>query len=150
MSAATASPAISKWPKAAMWKAGPGSWPDRNSFCVAALDSPPARVSPFLITLPAAEPPVELQNGLAALNVSECLGHPDDRMSERLRRLTAENVLMQLAHRKTHPSVAGAIARERLTVSGWVYEIGTGEVRIAEDGHRDFVPMGKADLSRGG
>jgi hypothetical protein len=49
---------------------------------------------PFLITLPAAELRVELQNGLAALNVSECLGHPDDQMSERLRRLTTENVLM--------------------------------------------------------
>ncbi len=86
-----------------------------------------------------------LRNGLAALNVSEGLSHDDDRMNERLRRLTEENVLMQLAHLKTHPSVAGGIARERLTVSGWVYEIGTGEVRIAEDGHRDFIPVGNPD-----
>lgn len=86
-----------------------------------------------------------LRNGLAALNVSEGIGNPDDRMSERLRRLTEENVLMQLAHLKTHPSVAGGMARERLTVSGWVYEIGSGEVRISEEGHRDFVPVTKAD-----
>ena len=86
-----------------------------------------------------------LRNGLAALNVAEGLGHPDDRLSERLRRLTEENALMQLAHLKTRPSVAGAVARERQTVSGWLYEIGTGEIRIVEDGHRDFVPVGKPD-----
>jgi len=31
-----------------------------------------------------------------------------------------------------------------LTVSGWVYEIGTGEVRIVEDGSRAFVPVAEA------
>jgi carbonic anhydrase len=82
-----------------------------------------------------------LTNGQAALRVADTLGHPDDRPSERIRRLTEENVLMQLAHLKTHPSVAGAIARDELTVSGWVFEIGTGEVRIAEDGSRTFVPV---------
>jgi carbonic anhydrase len=82
-----------------------------------------------------------LTNGQAALRVADTLGHPDDRPSERIRRLTEENVLMQLAHLKTHPSVAGAIARDELTVSGWVFEIGTGEVRIAEDGGRTFVPV---------
>jgi carbonic anhydrase len=55
--------------------------------------------------------------------------------------LTEENVLMQLAHLKTHPSVAGAMARGDLTISGWVYDIGTGVVRIAEDGQRAFVPV---------
>jgi carbonic anhydrase len=82
-----------------------------------------------------------LTNGQAALTVADTLGHPDDRPSERIRRLTEENVLMQLAHLKTHPSVAGAIARGELTVSGWVFEIGTGEVRIAEGGNRTFVPV---------
>jgi carbonic anhydrase len=48
---------------------------------------------------------------------------------------------MQLTHLKTHPSVAGAIARRELTVSGWVYDIGTGEVRIAEGGSEVFVPV---------
>ena len=78
-----------------------------------------------------------LTNGKAALTVATSLG-PDDRPSERLRRLTEENVLMQLAHLKTHPSVAGALARHELTISGWVYDIGSGEVRIAEDGARSF------------
>ncbi len=55
--------------------------------------------------------------------------------------MTEENVLMQLVHLKTHPSIAGAIARGGLTMSGWVYDIGTGVVRIAEDGQREFVPV---------
>jgi carbonic anhydrase len=82
-----------------------------------------------------------LTNGHAALRVADTLGRPDDRPSERIRRLTEENVLMQVAHLKTHPSVAGALARGELTISGWVYEIGTGEVRIAEDGSRTFAPV---------
>lgn len=86
-----------------------------------------------------------LRNGLAALSVADSLGRSDDPLTERLRRLTEENVLMQVAHLKTHPSVAGAMARGRLTVSGWVYEIGTGEVRIAEDDSRDFVPVARAE-----
>ena len=79
-----------------------------------------------------------LTNGKAALTVAESMAHKDERPSERLDRLTEENVLMQLAHLKTHPSVAGALARGELTVSGWVYEIGSGEVRIAEEGDRTF------------
>ena len=79
-----------------------------------------------------------LTNGKAALTVAESMGHKDDRPSERMRRLTEENVLMQIAHLKTHPSIAGALVRGEITISGWVYEIGTGEVRIAEDGDRVF------------
>ena len=86
-----------------------------------------------------------LKNGHAALTVADSMAHPDERLSERIHRLTEENVLMQLAHLKTHPSVAGAMAREHLTVSGWVYEIGTGEIRIAEDGNREFRPVEAAE-----
>ncbi|SNS34367.1 carbonic anhydrase [Granulicella rosea] len=82
-----------------------------------------------------------LTNGQAALKVASSLGAPDEKPSEKLHRLTEENVLMQVAHLKTHPSVAGALARGDVSVSGWVYEIGTGEVRIAEDGSRVFVPV---------
>ncbi len=88
-----------------------------------------------------------LTNGKAALTVAESLRQEDEPLSERLRRLTEENVLMQLAHLKTHPSVAGALAREELTVSGWVYEIGSGDVRIAEDGGRSFRPVSAGDGS---
>ncbi len=90
-----------------------------------------------------------LSNGRAALSVAETLSQKGGR--ELLTVLTEQNVLMQLAHLKTHPSVAGALARGQLTVSGWIYEIGSGEVRIAQDGDRDFVvwPEAGADLGTG-
>jgi carbonic anhydrase len=55
--------------------------------------------------------------------------------------LTEQNVLLQMQHLKTHPSVAHAMATGELTISGWVYCIGTGEVCIAEDGQRTFTPI---------
>lgn len=85
-----------------------------------------------------------LRNADAALSVARSLAAPDETPSELMRRLTEENVLLQLQHLRTHPSVAGAMAREELTVSGWVYDIGRGEVRISADGGRVFelVKMG--------
>ena len=82
-----------------------------------------------------------LRNGEAALHVAASQERQGESTLERLRRLTEENVLMQIAHLKTHPSVAGAIARGELTMSGWIYEIGSGEVRVAEDGMRVFAPV---------
>jgi carbonic anhydrase len=82
-----------------------------------------------------------LHHGQAALMVADSIAHKDDSPSEKLRQLTEENVLMQMVHLKTHPSVAGAMARGELTMSGWVYDIGSGVVRIAEDGQREFVPV---------
>ncbi len=84
-----------------------------------------------------------LRHGQAALQVAETLGGPQEQPLGKLSRLTEENVLMQILHLKTHPSVAGAIARGELTVSGWVYDIGSGGIRIAEDGTRTFVPVVK-------
>jgi carbonic anhydrase len=82
-----------------------------------------------------------LTNAQAALSVANSLAHKDDTPSDSLRQLTEENVLLQLQHLRTHPSVAGAIARGELTISGWVYDIGKGEVRISEDGGRVFMPV---------
>ena len=80
-----------------------------------------------------------LINGKAALSVAEGLQKTDGR--ELMPVLTEQNVLMQLAHLKTHPAVADAMARGALTLSGWVYDIGSGEVRIAEDNARSFHPV---------
>jgi carbonic anhydrase len=82
-----------------------------------------------------------LHHGQAALMVSESMAQKGEDHAELLRRLTEENVLMQLVHLRTHPSVAGAMARGDLTISGWVYDIGEGVVRIAEEGQREFVPV---------
>jgi len=82
-----------------------------------------------------------LRNAQAALSVANSLASKDDMPSHLLRQLTEENVLLQMQHLRTHPSVAGAMAREELTISGWVYDIGKGEVRISEDGGRVFEPV---------
>ena len=73
--------------------------------------------------------------------VANSLETPNEAPGQRLKRLTEVNVLLQLQHLQTHPSVAGAMARGELTLSGWVYDIGTGEVRISENGERTFHPV---------
>ena len=86
-----------------------------------------------------------LHNAHAALIVAQTLheraaGSPTEHVLIDV--LTEQNVLLQMQHLKTHPSVAGAMARDELTISGWIYNIGTGEVRVAEDGQRTFTPIG--------
>jgi carbonic anhydrase len=82
-----------------------------------------------------------MNNAAAALIVAQSLAAADESSSDFARRLTEENVMLQMQHLRTHPSVAGAMAREELTISGWVYDIGRGEVRISEDGGRVFQPV---------
>jgi carbonic anhydrase len=85
-----------------------------------------------------------MRNAEAALSVANSLGHEGEDHTTRLKRLTEENVLLQMQHLRTHPSVAGAMARDELTLSGWVYDIGTGQVRISENGERKFHPVAES------
>jgi carbonic anhydrase len=55
--------------------------------------------------------------------------------------LTEQNVLLQMQHLKTHPWVAEAMVKGELSISGWIYSIGTGEVSVAENGQRTFTPI---------
>jgi carbonic anhydrase len=78
-----------------------------------------------------------LRNAEAAMSVAKEIESPDDF----LMKLTKQNVLMQMTHAKTHPSVAGAIARGELIISGWVYEIGSGNVLIYDEAQNAFQPV---------
>jgi carbonic anhydrase len=91
----------------------------------------------------ASMPTVEnwLKNAHTALSVANALAEPGEPEEVLKRRLTEQNVLLQMRHLETHPSVAGAMAREELTISGWVYDIATGEVRICEEDSKVFVPV---------
>lgn len=89
-----------------------------------------------------------MNNAAAALSVAKSLAKEDELPSDFARRLTEENVLLQMQHLRTHPSVAGAMALEELTISGWVYDIGHGEVRISEDGGRVFRPVNAENAGR--
>jgi carbonic anhydrase len=64
---------------------------------------------------------------------------PDDHTA--LEQLIEENVLLQLHHLRTHPSVAGRVAERALEFSGWVYDIGHGIVRIYDEEQRKFLPL---------
>jgi len=85
-----------------------------------------------------------LTNAAAALSVTRSVIEKEELPSDFMPRLTEQNVLLQLQHLKTHPSVAGAMARGELTISGWVYDIGTGGIRISEDGGLDFHAVAAA------
>jgi carbonic anhydrase len=96
-----------------------------------------------IATMPTVE--AWLHNAHAALRVAETI-HEQSTSTlhehELIEILTEQNVLLQMQHLKTHPSVAGAMAKRHLTISGWIYSIGTGEVRIASDGDLTFTPIG--------
>ena len=81
-----------------------------------------------------------LRNAEAARSVIDARGHAADEQST-LNALIEENVLLQMIHLRTHPSVAGSLAEGNLTVHGWVYDIGNGDVRIHEAGSDRFVPI---------
>lgn len=78
-----------------------------------------------------------LRNADAAKRVTKIL----DGDTPTLPTMTEQNVLMQLQHLRTHPSVAAAIARGELTVSGWVYDIGHGDVRIYDELENRFLSV---------
>lgn len=54
--------------------------------------------------------------------------YPHLEESERLRAITLENIVAQLAHLRTHPSVAAGIARGEISLHGWYVDIHAGVV----------------------
>jgi carbonic anhydrase len=82
-----------------------------------------------------------LRNAHAALSVADALKGPEVSEAELLRLLAEKNVLLQMQHVRTHPSVAGAIARGELTISGWYYDIAKGEVLVCEGDEGTFEPV---------
>lgn len=48
--------------------------------------------------------------------------------SELIAELVRRNVILQLQHLRTHPAVAEALAKGRITLHGWVYDIGLGRI----------------------
>jgi len=60
---------------------------------------------------------------------------------EQLLELTEENVILQLKHLETHPSVASRMATHSVMLHGWVYDIEHGEVYCYEQKSGKFVPV---------
>ncbi|MDX7950984.1 carbonic anhydrase [Lichenihabitans sp. Uapishka_5] len=88
-----------------------------------------------------------LRNAEAARTVVEAtqgdLGDDD-----KVQALVEQNVVTQLQHLGTHPSVAAALATDQVALFGWVYGIGNGEVRGYDADTRSFMPIGQAAASQ--
>ncbi len=61
--------------------------------------------------------------------------------TKRLGMTIEENVLVQLEHLHTHPTVAAALRRKSLTLHGWVYEIESGQVTGYNPKTGQFTPI---------
>jgi carbonic anhydrase len=68
---------------------------------------------------------------------------------EALHAVTEENVIAQLDHLRTHPSVAAKLARGNLRIHGWVYDIETATIKAYSAEQRKFVPFESAALEFG-
>ncbi len=64
--------------------------------------------------------------------------------AEHLDEVTRENVLQQLQHLRTHPSVAAKLATGQVELHGWVYDIGTGLIHCFDSQQGEFIAMEQA------
>ncbi len=63
---------------------------------------------------------------------------------QRAMMMVEQNVILQLRHLRTHPSVATRLAKGDLLLHGWIYDIKTGRVNALDENINTFVPV--ADL----
>ena len=68
-------------------------------------------------------------------------GYPELDSAERARAISLENVVAQLNHLRTHPSVAAGIARGEISLHGWFVDIGAGQVLGLDGETNRFVPI---------
>jgi carbonic anhydrase len=64
---------------------------------------------------------------------------PDASDEERMKLLLEQNVILQLQHLRTHPSVARRLAKGDLKLHGWVYDIKSGDVHAYDETANAFV-----------
>lgn len=86
-----------------------------------------------------------LRNAEAALSTVRARNIAGD--GSALEELIEENVLQQMTHLRTHPSIAGRLATADLAVSGWVYDIARGIVRIYDEQERRFIPVNRKECN---
>jgi carbonic anhydrase len=64
-------------------------------------------------------------------HAAECAvnaAYPNLEEKDKVHALAMENVITQIQHIRTHPSVAAALARGELTLHGWFFEIESGAI----------------------
>lgn len=76
----------------------------------------------------------------AAVDIVNELGS-DLSESERMAMLLQQNVILQLNHLRTHPTVATKLAKKELQLHGWVYDIKTGGIVAYDEQDDAFEPV---------
>ncbi|MFK8021276.1 MAG: carbonic anhydrase [Pseudomonadales bacterium] len=66
---------------------------------------------------------------------------PDASDADSMQLLLEQNVILQIQHLKTHPSVAARLAKGNLTLHGWIYDIKTGAVLAYDEATNKFTPV---------
>lgn len=75
-----------------------------------------------------------------AVDIVEAIG-ADLEPEAKMKMLLEQNVILQLQHLKTHPTVAVALAQGAVTLHGWVYDIKTGEVSAYDDATGTWIAV---------
>jgi carbonic anhydrase len=78
----------------------------------------------------------------AAVEITNAIG-ADLTDHDRMLLLLEQNVILQLTHLKTHPTVAVALATGKLQLHGWVYDIADGEIYAIDMETQKFLPVSK-------
>ncbi|RYC29152.1 carbonic anhydrase [Lichenibacterium minor] len=81
-----------------------------------------------------------LRNAHAARSVVEVL-HPELDGDDKIQALVEQNVVTQLQHLGTHPTVAAGVASGKLELHGWVYDIETGAIHLHDAAQGRMVPF---------
>lgn len=81
-----------------------------------------------------------LRHGSAAQHVVDT-SYPHLSEDERVRAISLENVVAQIAHLRTHPSVAAAIARGEMALHGWFVDIHAGQILGLDGETGRFTPL---------
>ncbi|QNE32865.1 carbonic anhydrase [Sphingomonas sp. NBWT7] len=84
-----------------------------------------------------------LRHGTAARQVVDS-SYPDLEDGDRVRAVSLENVVAQLAHLRTHPSVATGIARGEIALHGWFVDIHNGQM-LALNGETNRFEVVRGD-----
>ncbi|MGE4409828.1 MAG: carbonic anhydrase [Sphingobium sp.] len=81
-----------------------------------------------------------LRHSSAATHVVEsCYAGMEDK--DKVRAISLENVVAQLAHLRTHPSVAAALARGEMALHGWFVDIHAGQILGLDGVTGRFTPL---------
>lgn len=80
-----------------------------------------------------------LAHSLAALEVVKA--RHGGICADHILEMTEENILLQLKHLETHPSVLPSLSKGELHLHGWIYDIPSGDVTCYDPEKKKFLPI---------